>query len=210
MIDRSPLLAQQHPELTAAVWKATRAGASVDELPPLREVAESEAHRNRFHAVNMTAAFRGLGAKGRSPVEFQIEKAMAGDLRYSHRDPLIDYLLHAEVMTGFLIGFHDRQGLDGDLRYGLARDAAAPSFEHISRKTVELKPNEPVLLAGSRVIASLRHGPDYGSRIQRSTTQIWAVLFASPGDKEAEVEHAAAWVMGEGETRRIWAIECDG
>jgi DNA/RNA-binding domain of Phe-tRNA-synthetase-like protein len=210
MLNRSDFLARQYPELRVAAWKATRAGPPAGDLPSLRQAARSEAHRNRFHAANMTAAFRDLGAKGRSPVEFQIEKAMAGDLNYSQRDVLIDYLLHAEVETGFLIGFHDRQGLDGDLRYGLARDAAAPSFKHISRKTVELRPDEPVLLSGDRVIASLRHGPDHDSRIKSSTSQIWAVLFASPGDGEDEVDAAVASVMDEGEARGIWTIERDG
>jgi hypothetical protein len=85
-----------------------------------------------------------------------------------------------------------------------------PSFEHISRKTIELKPDEPVLIAGDRIIASLRHGPDYDSRIKSSTTQIWAILFVSPGDDKGEVDRAAGKVMEDGEARRIWAIETSG
>jgi len=210
VISRSDLLTQRYPDLTAVVWKATRAEAPLDELPPLRQAAQGETYRNRAHAANMTACFRTLGAKGRSPVEFQIEKAAAGELVYSRRDALIDYLLFAEVATGFLIGFHDRQGLAGDLRYGLAREVAMPSFEHISRKTIELKPDEPVLIAGDRIIASLRHGPDFDSRIKSSTTQMWAILFVSPGDDKGEVDRAAGKVMEDGEARRIWAIETSG
>jgi DNA/RNA-binding domain of Phe-tRNA-synthetase-like protein len=154
----------------------------------------------------MTAFFRDLGAKGRSPVEFQIEKARAGDLKYSRRHPLIDYLLFAEVFSGYLIGLHDLDAVGDKLVYGLAKEASKPEFEHISRKQIELKPDEPVLIADDQIIASLRHGPDYATRVQDSTTAIWGVMFASPDDSPDEADRALTQILDEGVERGIWAL----
>lgn len=174
------------------------------ELPSLQEAAQSNA-QSMVHAANLTAFFRELGAKGRSPVEFQVQKATAGDLKYSRRDPLIDYLLYAEVLTGFLVGLHDRDALAEDPRYGLAEEAAELSFEHISGRDVEVRPTEPVLIAGDRIVASLRHGPDRSTRITNSTSAVWGVMFASPDDDPGEVSAAAEKIVGRAEDMGIWS-----
>jgi len=205
MIHCSDLLAEKYPGLTAAMWQATFLGESVGDLPSLMAIASENTEAQR-RATNMTAFFRELGAKGRSPVEFQIEKAQDGTLAYSRRNILVDYLLYTEVWSGFLIGFHDREALGENLVYGLAKEADAPSFEHISRKTVTMRPDEPALIANGRIVASLRHGPDFATRVHDKTTSLWGVLFAAPSDRRDTVERVMAMICDDGVTRGVWSL----
>jgi hypothetical protein len=187
------------------MWRATYDGQASGELPPLSDVARGGIDARR-RAANMSSFFREVGAKGRSPVEFQIAKASDGELKYSRRSPLVDYLLYAEVWSGFLVGLHDREILGEDLVFGLAEEAHEPSFDHISRKVITLKPQEPVLIAGDRIVASLRHGPDYASRISDTTRALWGVLFASPSDDSGEIGRMATQISKDGVARGIWRL----
>jgi hypothetical protein len=110
----------------------------VRNLPPLSDMPRNVEDAKR-RAMNMTALFGSLGARGRSPVEFQLTKAMAGELNYSCKNVLVDFLLYAEVLTGLLIGFHDEAAAGNKIAIALASDAIEPTYEHITRRTVTLR-----------------------------------------------------------------------
>jgi DNA/RNA-binding domain of Phe-tRNA-synthetase-like protein len=203
----SDLLSAKYPGLAAVMWTATRSANETVRLAPLQQAANDDGGENERRANNMTGFFHELGAKGRSPVAFQIQRASAGKLDYSRRDPLVDYLLCAEVASGYLIGFHDREAVGEDLVFGLAKEASGLVYEHISRKTVELRPDEPVLIARDRIVASLRHGPDYATRVTPSTTHLWAVLFAAPADDRRDAELLARRIADGGSELDIWTLD---
>lgn len=202
LIRQSDALAARYPGLTVGVWSG-RVVCCTKELPPLGQ-ASSHREVSWRRATNMTAFFRELGAKGSSPVEFQIRKAREGTLQYSHHNRLVDYLLYAEICSGFLIGLHDRDTLQHELIYGLASEADQPTLAHISGKTLTLRPDEPVLMANGRIFASLRYGPDHATRICDTTVNFWGVLFGSLQDEPADVDSAIAAIWAEGIAREVW------
>lgn len=196
-----------HPRLHAVAWIARLSHENPEtQLPPLDgHGLRSEVALRR--ATSMTTCFRSLGAKGRGPVEFQIRKAHEGKLAYSRTSPAVDYLLFLEVLTGFLVAFHDVELLGPDLSYGVGADALSPTFEHISGREMTVGPSDPVLLANARIVASLRHGPDRATRVQASTRMIWGVMFGSHEDTLAELAEVLATVCNDGTARNIWRVE---
>jgi DNA/RNA-binding domain of Phe-tRNA-synthetase-like protein len=205
LIHRTDALVEACPHLIAEVWDATVGSSRSIGLPQLREVASSTGNA-RQRAENMSQVFSALGARGRSPVEFQIERAATGALVYSRRDALVDFLLYAEVWTGILIGFHDTSAVEGEVQLGVAGDAAQSAYEHISQKMIELKLSEPVIMAGRRIIGSLRHGPDYVTRVTSDTKKVWAVAFGSPGETPDELESLASSIAAAGVEFGVWSI----
>jgi hypothetical protein len=206
LIDRTASLARVWPGLHAEIWHACVLFDAAHRLPPLHETA-SEADAGRRRAENMSAFFRALGARGRSPVEFQITKAAAGELDYSRRNTLVDFLLYAEVRTGLLIGFHDASLVSDGIELGLASDARELKYTHMSQREISLRPTEPVLIANRSIIGSLRHGPDYATRITPATKTVWAVVFASPEEVGDELTEAATMIRAAGVDLGIWSME---
>ncbi|HEX5852225.1 MAG TPA: hypothetical protein VFY36_03945 [Solirubrobacteraceae bacterium] len=206
LITRTAALVDTCPLLTAEIWSANvEASQPRGHLPSLREAAfNAEAAQKR--AVNMSQVFRTLGARGRSPVESQIERASTGALDYSRHNAIVDFLLYAEIWTGILIGFHDASTIGDEVRLGLASDANRSAYEHISKKDITLRSSEPVLLASHRIIGSLRHGPDYATRLTSETKKLWAVAFGSPGETDDELRSLASSICAAGVDFGIWTI----
>jgi hypothetical protein len=204
LIPHSELLRKRYPGLIAASWYAQWAGGSTDDLPSLQTAGAAVPQRR---ATNMTEFFRQLGAKGRSPVEFQIQKAREGTLAYSRRSVLVDYLLYLEVWSGYLIGLHDCEALGKNMFYGLAQEAHEPSLAHISGKALTIKPDEPVLITDGRIFASLRHGPDRETCITSTTRKLWGVMFATPQDDPSELDVTLAQIREDGLARGIWTLD---
>jgi hypothetical protein len=206
LIDRTASLARVWPGLHAEIWRGRVLSDAPHRLPPLHETA-SNADAGRRRAENMSAFFRALGARGRSPVEFQITKAAADKLHYSRKSPLVDFLLYAEVRTGLLIGFHDASLVGDGIELGLASDARELTYTHMSEREIALRPTEPVLIANRVIIGSLRHGPDYATRITAVTKAVWAVAFASPGEARDELTEVARMIRIAGVDLGIWTLE---
>ncbi len=202
-IETSPTLLHAWPALGAGAWRASAAPGPAPELPSLRETA-SGADLALRRARNMSGFFRQLGGRGRSPVEFQLAKAAAGELDYSQKNILIDFLLYAEIWTGLLIGFHDAAAIGDQIRFGLAIDALEPTYEHISRQQLLLRPGEPVLIAGERIIGSLRHGPDFATRVTSKTRAIWGVAFGSLEESADELSECAIAIQDAGVSLGVW------
>ena len=203
LIRTSAGLAAAYPGAFAISWRVKTRPAADGDLPPLQVVAQSHPDAP-IRAQNMTRFFRDLGASGRSPVEFQIRKALDDSLVYSQRNALVDYLLYQEVRSGLLIGLHDASHISSELCYGLAEEASAPEYEHISGKTVTLNPREPVLVDDGRIIASLRHGPDRETRITNASDDVIGVLFGSPADSSEFAAEMVDEVERDGRTRGLW------
>lgn len=204
LLERTTALIQGLPQLRAAAWPASL-DQGAQHLPSLHGTSLN-AEEARQRAMNMTSLFRSLGARGHSPVEFQLTKAIAGELDYSRKSILVDFLLYAEVLTGLLIGFHDKDATGTEIHLGLAPDASEPTYEHITRRMVRLRSNEPVLMADRRIIGSLRHGPDYRTRVRPDTTEIWAVAFASPDESEEELSAIAEAIRDAGRELGVWTL----
>ncbi len=205
LLERTTSLVQALPGLRAAHWRASLGQRPAEQLPSLHDASLS-GEKARQRAANMTALFRSLGARGRSPVEFQLTKAVAGELDYSRKSILVDFLLYAEVLTGLLIGFHDEEATGPEIHLGIASDAVEPTYEHITRRIVTLRPNEPVLMDDRRIIGGLRHGPDYKTRVRRDTTRLWVVAFASPDESEEELSAIAAVIRDAGRDLGVWTL----
>lgn len=200
---RTNALASRYPGLYAVAWQADLLTSKPVELPPL---SSSDLHTATaaIRSHNMTRFFRSLGTRGRSPVDFQIRKAREGTLTYSHQSAAVDYLLYLEVLTGFLVGIHDRDAVGDVLQYGLAEEVNEATFEHIAGSPCVTKEADPVLIANGRIIASLTHGPDYGTRITTSTRAVWGVIFGSPGESADELDRACEIARVDGQSRGIW------
>jgi DNA/RNA-binding domain of Phe-tRNA-synthetase-like protein len=202
-------LADRHAGLKAGAWYAEQVTTTGVGLPPLAEVAA--AHPEALDvAQRMSAVFRRAGAKGRSPVEFQIRKVRDGSMRYSGRNGLVDLLLYTEVRTGLIVGLHDAARLELPVRFGLGSEAAQPSFSHISGSERSVGDEEPVLLSGEAIVGSLLKGPDDATKVVAGTERVWGVVFGAPDDSAALVDEALDGICAEGERQGAWRVLAKG
>jgi DNA/RNA-binding domain of Phe-tRNA-synthetase-like protein len=119
----------------------------------------------------------------RSPLGFQLEQVQRKGLPPG--SPLVQALLLAEMSTGILMGAQDSAAIRGELVYDLA--GAGETFQGM-RVQVQCRQNEIVLRDAEGIIASLFQGPDYRTRLSKSSRNIVFFIFSVPGISASELQ----------------------
>jgi hypothetical protein len=97
----------------------------------------------------------------------------------------IDAHIIAEMIHGILMAIQDLERFHGGWKLDLANEGEI--FQGVSGKMVRCKEDEIVLRDGEGIVCSLFQGPDFKTRVERTSEHIAVYVFTAPGIHEEQV-----------------------
>lgn len=125
----------------------------------------------------MTDFYNQIGSDRKCHVETLL-KAFKDKQRFKSINYLVDLIYYLELTTGLLMGIHDLNYIDNNIKAFLA--SGSDSFNHISGKIIYPFKGAILLKDNRKIFASLTDGPDDLTKVTNATTDAIVLIFIPP------------------------------
>jgi len=156
----------------------------VESSDPLRDKQKETEDFIRKNAQSLIAKAKGIsrfykvqGEKNRSHIESLI-KSVSNGKSIKPVNPVVDYVVIAELRNALAMGVHDVDRIQGDIVLDVSD--GGEKFVGIGNRTIITRPNEVVLRDRSSIWASYTQGPDDATVVDTSTRNAMILGFFTP------------------------------